>query len=219
MKATHLVVLAVGCLALLVACRSDDPSDGRVGNQSEPFGVANSGKVHSASSDRLEWLVGKWRCVERRWLSPVEQPKGSHGEHLLEYFNVYLPYADEHLTLNLTRNPDDRPIAAEFLVREEDHPPFSRGSLVPMYPSGLVGIGTNRICVGDPFNRFEFQYSVDRKATAPRLRLESKHMFLEFERVSRDAGDLKKSRVVAPVTGYSNQQLNDLRQKYETLPN
>jgi hypothetical protein len=146
-------------------------------------------------------------------------PRGSHGEHLLEYFNVFLPYADEHLTLKLTRNPDDRSIAAEFLIKEEDRLPFSRGSLVPMYPSGPVGIGTDRIRVGDPFNRLEFRYSVDRKTTTPRLRLESKHMYLECERVSPDAGDLKTSGVVAPVMGYSAKRLEELRQRYETLPN
>lgn len=217
MKATYLVILAVGCLVMLVGCRSYDLSDGGVGDQSEPIGVANSGKDHSARSDRLEWLVGKWRCVERRFLAPLEQFEGFHDEHSLEYFNVYLPYADENLTLKLTGNPDDRQIAAEFLIREEYFPPYSRGLLVPMYPRGQVGISTNRIWVGDPFNRFEFKYSVDLKATVPRLILESKHMHLELERVSRDAGDLKKSFVIAPVRGYSDQKLNELRRKYETL--
>src|SRR5947208_2291768 len=67
--------------------------------------------------DDLMWLVGRWRCISRQYFTKQEQLMAATGDSLLDYFNVYLPYADERLTVNVTGNPDDRPIAAEFLVR------------------------------------------------------------------------------------------------------
>ena len=177
-------------------------------------------RVQSAALDDLAWLVGKWRCVAKRWFVDPNKFGGSHSEDRLEYFNVYLPYGDDQLTLKLTDNPDDRLIAAELLVKEEDHPPYASGRLVPMYPNGPVWIGKQRIRLGqlwDLFDRYEFKYSLVQGATMPRLKLQSRFMELEFERVSKHPGDLRKAYVFAPVRDYSDEKLRELQHAYERL--
>jgi hypothetical protein len=179
--------------------------------------IADGKTSKTEQLDDLSWLIGRWSVVERRWLAEADEPKGSHGEQLLEHFNVYLPYADGNLTLRLTKNPDDRPIAAEFLVREEGYPPFSEGKLVSMYPGGVVRIGISRIWVGDPFNLFEFKYRFEADASPPRLRLESKHVLLDLEKQSICPGDLADSSVDAPVVEYSEEERMDLFRRYRQL--
>ena len=169
--------------------------------------------------DNLEWLVGRWRCMTREWLIPMDGPLGSACEDALDYFNVYFPYADEDLTLQLTDNPDDRPIAAEFLarhVRSWFSEPFEE-RLVPMMEPGPVRISKDRIWVGHPFCTVEFRYSRREGRWGTLLMLETKSMRLEFYKLPAAIGDIKKSFVDAPIRDYSAEQVSELKRRYERM--
>jgi len=171
-------------------------------------------------TDDLQWLVGRWRCVTREWLVPWDGPLGTACEDSLDYFNVYFPFADDRLTLKLTDNPEDRPIAAEFLVRHV------RGwlgnefeeELVPMIDSGPVRISKDRIRTGQTFETTEFKYyRREGRNSVSLLVLESDFMRLELYKVADDLGDIKKSFVQAPIKNYSPDQISDLRTRYQKL--
>lgn len=169
--------------------------------------------------DDLEWLVGRWRCITREWLVSHDGPLGSGSEDALDYFNVYFPYADDHLTLELTDNPDDRPIAAEFLVRAVrawGDEPFN-DELLPMMDSGPVRISKDRILVGSPFEGVEFHYSRGEGRWGPLLVLESKFMRLEFYKLPAPMLDIEKSFVHAPIKDYTSEQIAALKRRYERL--
>jgi hypothetical protein len=209
------LIFAMSVCCIFVACRS-----GVFPGEPIAGGAEDSVRGKTSKTERLDdlgWLIGSWSVVKRRWLGEADEPKGSHGEHLLEYFNVYLPYADGNLTLRLTKIPNDRPIAAECLVREEGYAPFSEGKLVSMYPGGVVRIGIDRIWVGDPFNLFEFKYRFEADASPPRLRLESKRVLLDLEKQSIYPGELADSSVDAPVVEYSEERRRDLCRQYRQL--
>lgn len=173
----------------------------------------------AARIDDLGWLVGRWRCMTREWLIPMDGPLGSACEDALDYFNVYFPYADENLTLQLTDNPEDRPIAAEFLarhIRSWFSKPFQE-ELVPMMEPGPVRISKDRIWVGDSFCTVEFRYSHREGRFGPLLMLETKSMRLEFYKLYAAIGDIKKSFVVAPIRDYSPEQMADLKHRYDEM--
>ncbi len=171
-------------------------------------------------TDDLDWLVGRWRCITREWLIPMDGPLGSACEDALDYFNVYFPYAEEHLTLQLTDNPDDRPIAAEFLARHVrsvwPSDPFEE-RLVPMMEPGPARISKDRIWVGYPFSTVEFHYWRREGRWGPLLVLETKFIRLEFYKLSAAMGDIKKSFVYAPIRDYSPEQISALKQRYEQM--
>jgi hypothetical protein len=170
-------------------------------------------------TDDLEWLVGRWRCVTREWLTSWEGPLSSAGEDALDYFNVYFPYADDHLSLQLTDNPFDRPIAAEFLARHirsvSPSDPFEE-RLVPMEP-GPVRISKDLILAGYPFESVAFRYTRREGRSGPLLVLESRLMRLEFYKLSADLGDIKQSSVLAPIRNYSPAQIAELKKRYEEM--
>lgn len=169
--------------------------------------------------DDLEWLVGRWRCMTREWLIPMDGPLGSACEDALDYFNVYYPYADENLTLQLTDRPDDRPIAAEFMarhVRSWFSEPFEE-RLVPMMEPGPVRISKDRIWVGHPFCTVEFRYCRREGRYGPLLMLETKSMRLEFYKLHAAIGDIKNSFVEAPIKDYSAERVCELKQRYEQM--
>jgi hypothetical protein len=209
------LICAMSVCCIFAACRSGVLPGEHMAGSADDSGHGKTSKTERL--DDLGWLIGSWSVVERRWLAEADEPRGSHGEHLLEYFNIYLPYADGNLTLRLTESPDGRPIAAEFLVTEEGYPPFSERKLVSMYPGGVVRIGVNRIWVGDPFNLFEFKYWFEADASPPRLRLESKHVLLDLEKQSIYPGELADSSVDAPVVAYSEERRMDLFRRYRQL--
>jgi hypothetical protein len=141
------------------------------------------------------------------------------AEDSLEYFNVYFPYADDRLTLSLDKNPEIRPIAAEFLVRftDETRSEFNE-DLRPMSPWGPVRIGKSLIRYGNPpIEDVEFRYKVERRGNRLWLVLESKLMRLELIKLLNKPGDVKNSNVVAPIKDYSLEHLSQLRERYEKL--
>jgi len=171
--------------------------------------------------DDLQWLVGRWRCITREWLSSWDVgPLGSACEDALDYFNIYFPYADEHLTLQLTDNPEDRPIAAEFLARHIrsvfPSDPFEE-RLVPMTEPGPVRISKDRILVGHPFEAVEFRYARREGRYEPLLILESKFMRLEFYKLPAALGDIRESYVEAPIRDYSKDKIAELKMRYEQM--
>jgi len=150
----------------------------------------------------------------------MDGPLGSACEDALEYFNVYFPYADEHLTLQLTGNPDDRPIAAEFLARHIrsvfPSDPFEE-QLVPMMEPGPVRISKDLILVGYPFGTVEFHYWRREGRWGPLLVLETKFMRLEFYKLHAAMGDIKKSFVNAPIRDYTPEQISDVKRRYDEM--
>jgi hypothetical protein len=170
--------------------------------------------------DDLEWLVGRWRCITREWLIAQDGPLGSACEDALDYFNVYFPYADDHLTLRLTDNPNDRPIAAEFLARyirsvwAKD--PFEE-RLGPMMEPGPVRISKDHIWVGYPFGTVEFRYYRREGRWGPLLVLETKFMRLEFYKLHAAMGDIKRSFVHAPIRDYSPEHISELKERYAQM--
>ena len=178
----------------------------------------------SESNDDLLWLVGRWRCYARQYLDKIDGPLGSGAEDMLDYLNVYFPFADEKLTLRLTDNPEARPIAAEFLVREmvSDWP--SKGErvykdrLAPMSPWGEVRISRDHIRVGSyPGDYIEFSYRTETRKHGLWLILESATMRLELFKFAGKAGDIKDSFVKAPIKDYTADRISELKRRYEKL--
>jgi hypothetical protein len=180
---------------------------------SELDGTTRESPGHSGF-DSLDWLVGKWWCIEKSWLNQNERLAGSHDERLLEWFNVYFPYADENICLKLTGNPQDRRIAAEFVIRTDPNDFYAKKGLAPMTPHSVVCISTNVIAVGDRFSRFELKYKIVNGSKKPRLAMESRHMRLVFEKVCDDPGEIRDSWVVAPIKAYSPEKIAALKERY-----
>src|SRR6266567_119980 len=115
--------IVAACISLYAGCESHtQDSNGKLAK-----GVDNGAHEdrvsftisNSPSKDDLIWLQGRWKCVTREYLIKPESPPISSTDAIsLDYFNVYFPYVDDVLTLNVTDNPDDRPIAAEFVVMQ-----------------------------------------------------------------------------------------------------
>ena len=213
-SAACLVLLALSHAAAQNASTNTSTTDARPSPVSpqEPKSVTNS------VQDDLGWLIGRWKCVTRQYIAARQSPMGGPGEDALDYFNVYLPYADDHLTLALTDEPNDRPISAEFLVRSVAWPgPFAE-RLIPMPERGPVRIGRNRILYGNrPFEDYEFRYSVEQRGPYTWLKLESKSMRLELFKLPSEIGDVRQSQVAAPLKEYTPDRLANLRRQYAQL--
>ena len=223
MKHSRTTLIFIVCASCAVASQCNELDQSATPLETNAVPLSRS-SVRQDSRDDLAWLVGRWRCITRKYLSENRKyladpgsPLGPYTEDFLEYFNVYYPYADERLTLLITDNPSDRPIAAEFLVRKVGPAPRFEEKLVPMDPQGPVEIAKDRICVGAGFEIFSFKYKRVKDVFPPRLVLESKHTRLVMEKLSDDAGDIAKSRVVAPLREYSSEQLSKLKAEYEAL--
>jgi len=204
------------------ACRSRVAANQRLvaaDVQSSAAAAANGARSKPVMRDDLEWLVGRWLCVDRQFLTQQELLMAG-SDNLLEYFNVYLPYSDDHLTLNLTDDPDDRPIAAEFLVRHVDTFGAFREQLIPMFEGGPVSIGKGRIWYGSRprSSDFDFSYHVEKLQHGTLwLTLESRAMRFGLIKLLCDVGDLRNSSVSAPIKDYSPSQILDLQRRYEEL--
>jgi len=210
-----IAVALAGCASPSQAQAPGAPSDRR-GTGPAPA-PDQASRTDAARRDDLNWLVGRWRCYGREYLDKREWPLGTACEDSLDYFNVYFPFADDHLTLALTDEPRNRPIAAEFLVRLVTFRPFGE-RLWPMEPGGLVQIGKDRIVVSEnPFEHYEFHYRLERTGKTSWLILESKSMRLRLFKCSDDPGDVKQSMVVAPLKGYSAERISALAGEYEKL--
>ncbi|MPN08076.1 hypothetical protein SDC9_155352 [bioreactor metagenome] len=135
----------------------------------------------------------------------------------MDYFNVYLPYADDKLTLDLADDPELRPIAAEFLVRYVDDTGPFKEVLAPMSSEGPVRMGRDRIWYGSAPTNFEFKYTVEKRGQRLWLILESKYIRLEMIKLYAKVGDIRESFVKAPVKEYSVERLSELAKKYEEL--
>lgn len=182
--------------------------------------ISDTNHVSTASEarDDLKWLVGRWRCASRQYLVKVENLLDPYAEDSLDYFNVYYPYSDDRLTLNLTDNPEDRPIAAEFLVRHIAEAGRFEEQLVPMAPRSTVYIGKDRIWLRDsPIHVFEFRYRVEDRGARMWLILESRSMRLELYKLLADVGDIKDSFVLAPIRDYPTERISQLEHRYDEL--
>lgn len=197
------------------------PSTAIAGNGETELG-AEQPKDKQEHVDDLSWLAGRWKCITREYLEKPDSPLGDATEDNLDYFNVYLPYADDHLTLKLTSNPDDRPIAAEFIVR---FPEFGRRQfreeITRMQPSGVVRIGSDKIWVGYSTDKFEFKYARVEGGPPLHMVLESKHTRMVLERFGLYGGsmddDLTNSLVQAPIMKYSAEKRRLLKIQYDEL--
>jgi hypothetical protein len=175
--------------------------------------------ANSNIDDDLEWLVGRWRCVVRQYHAKPEGPLGSGAEDTLDYLNVYYPYADESFGLALMMDPEQRRIAAEFLVRRiEDTQRFS-DHLAPMLPWGPVCIGKDTIRVGSfPGEYLDFHYSVERRGHEIWLILDSAQVHLELWKFADRVGsDISTSFVKAPIKDYSPTRIAELERRYSKL--
>jgi hypothetical protein len=145
-------------------------------------------------------------------------PIGYGSEDFLEYFDVFYPFADENLTLELYDSPRYRAIAAQLLVRRVAYtPPFAE-DLIPMDPRGEdVEISNDSIRVGGPLFKYTFKYSFVATSYPPRLILESKHTRITFIKWSSTAGDLQSSWIRHPIYFYPPDALAALAARYERL--
>ena len=209
-------------LCWVTGCGHCQTSTATASQQSLPSagsGALGDGRKSSGppAYDDLDWLVGRWWCVEKSWLAETNRIGGGHSERVLEWFNVYYPFADENLTLQLTGNPEDRCIAAEFVIRTDPNDYYAKKGLSSMSPRSVVCISTNVIAVGDRFNRFELKYRLVNGSKRPRLEMESKHMRLVFEKVCDVPGDIRESGTVAPIKTYSPEKIAALERQYREL--
>jgi hypothetical protein len=202
-KSMFVVCLIVVCYAVgaVAGGRGEDPGEHR--------GILRH--------DDLRWLMGSWRCVARAQQSGVPSVGGSHDESRLQWFNVYYPFADDALSIELTLNPDDRPIAAEFLVTMDPNSQFYRDGYFPMTPYSVVRIGTNVIRLGSTFDTFDFHYRYYEIRGIPILLLESRHMILTLIKVSEDAGNIESSWAKSDVRTYATQKREELLKRYWRL--
>jgi hypothetical protein len=144
---------------------------------------------------------------------------GSAWEDFMEYFNVYFPYVDERMTLVLTDNPEDRPIAAEFVAKVVYSIGEFRERPERMAPGGPVLIGKDRIWYGfRPFDHKEFRWSLEKRDLWLWLVLESEHVHLELIKLdTAPLGSVHDSFVVAPLKDYSDERLSELKGRYQEL--
>jgi hypothetical protein len=220
MRRSHTLFLnfvAVAVAAASFRCCGEDTN----GQSAAPAPATQVAGTNSpgVKQDDLGWLVGRWRCVTRQYLKKENHPLGSAHEDFLEYFNVYLPYAGDQLTLNLTDNPQDREIAAEFLVKVVYDIGEFRERFEPMQPGGPVLIGKDRIWYGfRPFDHFEFRYSVERRDLWLWLVLTSDHVRLELMKLEQaPLGKMSDSFIRAPIKGYPPERVSEIGRRYEEL--
>lgn len=219
MKTVHHIAASFCCFALLAA----EPHQAGITNAPSQRGAHGTAGPKTVEDD-LAWLVGRWRCVSRQFLSPAREglkhpdlPLGWNTPDFLEYFNVYLPYADDQPTLLLSADPEERPIAAEFLVRKVEVTPVFEERLVAMSPRGIVRIGTDRIRVGTPFDNLEFKYRLVQGEFSHTLSLETKYTRLVLEKLSSSPGDLLQSHVIAPIREYPEEKVRAIAEQYTKL--
>lgn len=202
---------------LCQAITNQGPTSAATLQSADPSEKSARSSAAAVTSD-LEWLVGRWRCVTRQYFTRQEHLLAGRGEDSLDYFNVYLPYADDRLTLGLADDPGQRPIAAEFLVRYVDDTGPFKEELAPMSPGGLVRVGRDRIWYGSPpANDFEFKYSVEKRGHRLWLILESKSVRLELVKLYAGVGDIRQSFVQAAIRDYSPERVMKLAKEYEQL--
>jgi hypothetical protein len=213
----------IGFSAVCVLAGLGSPSKDAAEHQAAATNGSKSTSISAAASPRtrddLDWLIGRWKCVGREYLTKPQQMLAPDAEDSLEYLNVYCPYANDHLTLDLTDAPDERPIAAEFLVRfvDETSATFTE-RLEPMSPWGSVRIGRRTIRYGaPPAEDIEFHYRLEKRGTRLWLTLESKVMRLELVKLALPLGDVRESHVQAPIRSYTPAQIADLKERYERM--
>jgi hypothetical protein len=222
-----IVMCAVSCSTTAHVNATSDkaqPSTGEIASS-----VSHSASQDLALKDDLSWLVGRWRCYVRQYTSGVSNtngPLGSGAEDMLDYLNVYYPFADDRLTISLTSNPEDRAIAAEFLIRQivSDWPslrgdlPTYTDRLAPMSPWGAVKISKDCIRVGSyPGDYLDFKYRVETNGLDLWLVLESNCMYLKLHKFTPNAGDIKKSFVKAPLKDFTAERILGLTREYQKL--
>jgi len=208
--------LSLGLICCILGCRFPN-NQAPTAHTAIPTTANEKQRHKDGSYDDLQWMLGRWWCVEKAWLNPTNTLHGSHDERLLEWFNVYLPYSDKNLTVALTDDPEDRQIAAEFIVRSDPNDYYAKAGLSPMSPRSVVRLSTTKIRIGDMFNRIDLSYKLITNSRAIRMEIESKHMRLLFEKQCDETGDIRKSWVVAPLVKYSDQELALLAQNYIKL--
>jgi len=217
------VVLAVGLH--LTSGLAQVPDESRIGQPAAAYGRAASAgsrrEAAAARQDDLAWIIGRWRCIAREYLRPPLQPRSDAD--LLQYFNVYLPYADDHLTVALTGDPTQRPIAAELLAADLIETPSHTfvQKLFPINDSFRICIGTDRIWAGFP-NALVFKYHRVAGVFPPQIVLESLHTRTVFEKIPLFSEDdmakaLPNSSVGAEVKEYDEAKRLELKARYEKL--
>ena len=217
MRPLSAIVLACIATSFQVGGSVDTQPAGASAVQTRDAGPTVETRSSQSGQDDLAWLIGRWLCVSRQYLTTRDLSAGV-GDSLLEYFNVYLPYADDRLTLRLTSNPDDRPIAAELLVRHVYDVGGFREQLVPMFEAGPVRIGKGRIWYGSPMSEdFNFKYSIEKRDGRVWLILESRAMRFELMKLFSEVADIRQSFVTAPVKDYSHERLQELKRQYGEL--
>jgi hypothetical protein len=203
------LVPSISAALLVVSCATNDQS-------------AIAGARADRKCDDLSWLVGKWQRISMEWLDDSIRSLGSSSEDLLKYFNVYLPYGDDILTLCLTDDPEDRPITAEFIVLLDTDLPLLHDGLRPMYPNtyhprSTVRISKERLWVGTVFDLFEFHYQRVPEAFPPKLVLRSRDVQLVMEKISDDPGLIELSWARSDLRDYEPEKLAKLEREYERL--
>lgn len=198
---------------LLIAARAASHRDMPRGPNIHTFADLSACYVY----DDLGWLVGKWWCIEMHYAdAKYTWPRSSTATELIEWFNVYYPFADTNLTLKLSGNPADRPIAAEFVIRYPATSVHYRG-LGRAEPAGMVAISTNFLWVGRGMDVLMFEYHLNREGKVPRLVMQLGTLELVFERVSEDPGDIRDSFAIAPIRYYSGASVSQLQRRYVRL--
>ena len=218
MRPLPAIVLA-GFLIGIQPCRSANgqPTNSLDAQTLELGAPKETQRSRTDVQDNLTWLVGRWLCVSRQYTT-TPQLSAAVGDCLLEYLNVYLPYSDDRLTLRLTDIPDERPIAAEFLVRHVHDVGGFREELVPMFEAGPVRIGKDSLWYGSPLSEdFNFKYYVKNRDGRVLLILESRAMRFELIKLFSDVGDIRQSFVTAPVKNYSPERIQELKRQYGEL--
>lgn len=224
MRATTAFVLTVFTI-LEVGCGYQEASEGSVlaENHDPSVHVQSTGvNDQNSSGSRLqadiEWLVGRWRCVARQYFTKDQMQMAINGDSLLDYFNVYFPYADDQLTVELTEQPA-RQIAAEFVTRRVYDPDNFRERPWPMFEGGPVFIGKNRTVYGNipRSSDFDFKYSTEERSGTLWLILESRSMRFELVKKSEVAGNIEGSFVQAPIRTYSPERIAELQRRYADL--
>jgi len=143
---------------------------------------------------------------------------------MLEYFNVYLPFADERMTLRLTDDPTDRWITAEFLVRRQNGTSeydMSAGRnfverLVPLEDGFPVTIGRNAIWAGGP-EHIEFRYHRLMNESPPQLVVESTHLKAVFQKLPMFTPDNMARDATNTLPFFSRETIDGLRKHYQEL--
>ncbi len=220
MRKPHVMVPTLSALLASIRLLSSDSccataSAGEAPHQQQ---TARGPAPEQSTRDDLRWLVGRWRCVTRQYFSDREKIMAGGGDSLLEYFNVYFPFADDRLTLDLTGNPDDRQIAAEFIVRHVYELGEFREQSGPMFEGGPVRVGKGSIWYGYPVSDdFKFKYSREERGGRLWLVLESRAMRFELMKLLAPVGNIRNSFATAPIKNYSAEQIRELETRYEGL--